>query len=139
MAHDQQARCARLPDKITPIFLPSGAPELNPGENVWQYLRQNWLSNTVYENYEAIVDAACEPWCKLIADPERSHTSECETGPTSVNRYDLQDETDRWRGFRRRLLEWFHLSEPNRRKGHYGAAVRTATQCEVEPARGQGV
>src|SRR5580704_9988804 len=36
-----------VPDNITPIFLPSRAPELNPVENVWQYLRQNWLSNTV--------------------------------------------------------------------------------------------
>ena len=34
------------PGNITPIFLPSRAPELNPVENVWQYLRQNWLSNT---------------------------------------------------------------------------------------------
>jgi transposase len=38
-----------VPDNITPIFLPSRAPELNPVENVWQYLRQNWLSNTVFE------------------------------------------------------------------------------------------
>jgi hypothetical protein len=36
-------------------------------ENVWQYLRQNWLSNTVFENYDAIVDAA---WRKLIAQPQ---------------------------------------------------------------------
>ncbi|TPK54942.1 hypothetical protein FJ546_29265 [Mesorhizobium sp. B2-4-19] len=27
-----------------PIFLPSWAPELNPVENVWQCMRQNWLS-----------------------------------------------------------------------------------------------
>jgi hypothetical protein len=60
-----------LPDNITPIFLPSRAPELNPVENVWQYLRQNWLSNTVFEDYDAIVDAACQAWRKLIADPER--------------------------------------------------------------------
>jgi hypothetical protein len=25
------------------------APELNPVENVWQYLRANWLSNRVFE------------------------------------------------------------------------------------------
>ena len=43
-----------VPENITPIFLPSRAPELNPVENVWQYLRQNWLSNTVFENYDAI-------------------------------------------------------------------------------------
>jgi transposase len=48
-----------VPENITPIFLPSRAPELNPVENIWQYLRQNWLSNTVFENYDAIVDAAC--------------------------------------------------------------------------------
>ena len=59
-----------VPDNITPIFLPSRAPELNPVENVWQYLRQNWLSNTVFENYDAIVDAACTAWRKLIAQPE---------------------------------------------------------------------
>jgi transposase len=59
-----------VPDNITPIFLPSRAPELNPVENVWQYLRQNWLSNTVFENYDAIVDAACAAWPKLIAQPE---------------------------------------------------------------------
>ena len=59
-----------VPDNITPIFLPSRAPELNPVENVWQYLRQNWLSNTVFENYDAIVDAACAAWRKLITQPE---------------------------------------------------------------------
>src|ERR1700756_4551207 len=59
-----------VPDNITPIFLPSRAPELNPVENVWQYLRQNWLSNTVFENYDAIVDAACKAWRNLIAQPE---------------------------------------------------------------------
>jgi putative transposase len=60
-----------VPKNITPIFLPSRAPELNPVENVWQYLRQNWLSNTVFENHDAIVDAACDAWRKLIAQPER--------------------------------------------------------------------
>jgi hypothetical protein len=47
------------------------ALELNPVENVWQYLRQNWLSNTVFDNYDAIVDAACNAWRNLTADPER--------------------------------------------------------------------
>jgi transposase len=56
-----------VPDNITPIFLPSRAPELNPVENIWQHLRRNWLSNTVFENYDAIIDAACAAWRKLIA------------------------------------------------------------------------
>ena len=59
-----------VPANITPILLPSRAPELNPVENVWQYLRSNWLSNRVFETYDAIIDAACEAWMKLIAMPE---------------------------------------------------------------------
>jgi hypothetical protein len=46
------------------------APELNPVENVWRHLRQNWLANTVFEDYDAIVDAACAAWRKPIAQPE---------------------------------------------------------------------
>ena len=62
-----------MPENITPIFLPSRAPELNPVENVWQYLRQNWISNTVFENYDAIVDAACDAWRKLTARARNHH------------------------------------------------------------------
>jgi transposase len=58
-----------VPKNLTLIFLPSRAPELNPVENIWQYLRQTWLSNRVFETYEAIVDAACEAWRKLLAQP----------------------------------------------------------------------
>ena len=58
-----------VPKTITLILLPPRSPELNPVENVWQYLRQNWLSNRVFETYEDIVDAACDAWCKLIAQP----------------------------------------------------------------------
>ena len=50
-----------VPTNITPIFLPSRAPELNPVENLWQYLRGNWLSNRVFETYDAIIDAAAKP------------------------------------------------------------------------------
>lgn len=55
---------------ITIILLPSRSPELNPVENIWQYMRQNWPSNRVYETYEAILDAGCDAWNKLIAQPE---------------------------------------------------------------------
>ena len=40
-------------------------------ENVWQYLRQNGLSNTVFDNYDAIIDAARDAWRRLIAQPEK--------------------------------------------------------------------
>ena len=62
-----------VPNNITPIFLPSRAPELNPVENIWQYLRQNWLSNTVFENYDAIVDAARDAVAKSHRLPQTDH------------------------------------------------------------------
>jgi hypothetical protein len=39
--------------------LATNAPELNQVENVWNYLRSNYLSNVVWETYNAIVDACC--------------------------------------------------------------------------------
>ena len=54
------------PKNLSLIFLPSRAPELNPAENIWQFLRQNPLSNRVFETYEEIFDAACDAWNRLI-------------------------------------------------------------------------
>ena len=59
-----------VPKNVTLILLPSRAPELNSVENVWQYLRQNWLSNRVFTTYKVIIEAACEAWRKLIAQPD---------------------------------------------------------------------
>jgi len=59
-----------LPANLTIILLPSRSPELNPVENVWQYLRQNWLSNWVFSTYDAILDAACQAWNSLVDQPD---------------------------------------------------------------------
>lgn len=59
----------KMPKNIIPVFLPPRSPELNPVENVWQYMRQNWLSNRVYDNYDAVVEACCEAWNKLTEKP----------------------------------------------------------------------
>ena len=58
-----------VPKNITIILLPARSPELNPAENIWQYLRSNWLSNTVFEDYDEIVDAGCAAWNKLMLEP----------------------------------------------------------------------
>ena len=60
----------KVPDNISLLSLPPYSPELNPTENVWQFLRQNFLSNRVFSCYRAIVDACCEAWNKLIAMPD---------------------------------------------------------------------
>ena len=61
----------RIPDNLSLLPLPPKSPELNPVENVWQFLRQNKLSNRIFDGYEAIVTAACEAWNSLLATPER--------------------------------------------------------------------
>ena len=60
----------QLPENITMIFLPSWSPELNPVENIWQYLRANWLSNQLFDTYEHIIEAACDAWRNLVDQPQ---------------------------------------------------------------------
>ena len=59
----------KCPRNLTLIFLPSRSPELNPVENIWQYMRGNWLSNSVFETYEDIVEATCDAWSRLTELP----------------------------------------------------------------------
>ena len=47
----------------------SGA--LNPQENVWQFLRDNWLSNRIFKSYDDVVDHCCEAWNNLVDQPWR--------------------------------------------------------------------
>jgi transposase len=60
-----------IPDNISLLKLPPYSPKINPAENVWEHLRHNQLSNRVYENYEAIVEACCDAWNKLTAETGR--------------------------------------------------------------------
>ncbi len=57
-----------MPGNITLIRLPRYAPELNSAENIWEYLRKNKLSNTVFDSYDDIVDKACQAWLFFAND-----------------------------------------------------------------------
>ena len=63
-----------VPDNITLLPLPPKCPELNVMENVWQFMRDNWLSNRVFTSHENIVELCCEAWNKLIDQPWRIMT-----------------------------------------------------------------
>ena len=58
-----------VPDNITIVPLPPKCPELNPQENVWQFIRDNWLSNRVFDDADALLDHCCDAWNKLEAQP----------------------------------------------------------------------
>lgn len=42
-----------VPPNITLMPLPPRCPELNPVENVWQFMRDNWLSNRMSRSVRA--------------------------------------------------------------------------------------
>lgn len=60
-----------IPENISLLPLPGYSPELNPVENVWEYLRGNKLSSRVWDSYDAILIACRDAWNFLIRDPDR--------------------------------------------------------------------
>jgi transposase len=60
-----------VPDNIRLLSLPPYSPELNPMENVWDYLRQNKLCAQVWNTYDDILEACKNAWNFLIDDPHR--------------------------------------------------------------------
>jgi hypothetical protein len=67
----EKAKDLRVPDNIFLMTLPPYSPELNPMENVWDYLRDNKLSNTVWNDDDAITSACKQAWDFLAASPDR--------------------------------------------------------------------
>ena len=61
----------KWPANMSPLFIPAGCPELNAHENIWQYLRQNYLSNRIFATYTDILDAAADACNKLLAEGGR--------------------------------------------------------------------
>lgn len=60
-----------IPANITLLPLPPRSPELNPVENIWQFMRENWISNRVFKSYDEIVAISADAWNKLIDQPWR--------------------------------------------------------------------
>jgi len=47
---------------LTLISLPPASPELNPTEQVWRQLREDYLANRCFKDGEEIVRASCDAW-----------------------------------------------------------------------------
>jgi len=55
---------------LTLLSLPPASPELNPTEQVWQVLRDMYLANRCYEDYDDIVRSCCDAWNGWTNVPE---------------------------------------------------------------------
>lgn len=60
-----------VPANISLLPLPPYSPELNAQEDIWQFLRENYLSICVFETYQEIVDTCCSAWNALVAETGR--------------------------------------------------------------------
>ncbi len=69
-----------VPINITLLPLPPRSPELNPVENVWQFMRDNWLSNRVFKSYDDIVALCCDAWTISSTARGKSCPSDCANG-----------------------------------------------------------
>src|SRR5258707_1587705 len=63
------AKDLKIPNKLSLLPLPTRAPEFNPQENIWQFMRANWLSNRILKSFDDIVDHCCYAWKTLIDQP----------------------------------------------------------------------
>jgi hypothetical protein len=59
----------KIPSNLSLMPLPLRSPELNSQENIWQFMRQNRLSNRVFKSFDDIVDHCCYAWNTLIDQP----------------------------------------------------------------------
>ena len=59
-----------IPENLSLLTLPLYNPELNPIENVWQYLRANWRAISVFDTCEIIAEACCAAWNRFEGEPE---------------------------------------------------------------------
>ena len=58
-------------DDLSLVKIPPYSPELNPIEQVWQWLRQNELANRCFKGYDDIVNSCSDAWNNFIACSER--------------------------------------------------------------------
>jgi DDE superfamily endonuclease len=74
-AGSRTAKKLAVPSNVTLVRLPPYAPQLNPVERVWLYLRERHLSHRLLDDYHAVVDALCRAWNALTAERLQSLTS----------------------------------------------------------------
>ncbi len=63
-----------IPTNLHPLRLPPYCPDLNPQENVWKVLREDWFDNLIFSSMKAVEDRL-ELALKTMGDqPEKLRT-----------------------------------------------------------------
>lgn len=62
------------PPNISLTPLPPKAPERNPAENLWPFIRDNCLSNRLLQSCDDIPDHGCAAWRRIADQPWRNIT-----------------------------------------------------------------
>ena len=63
-----------IPNNISLLHLPPYSPELNPMENVFEFLKSSQLANRVFETVEDVTLAVRRAWLDFSEDPKRIHS-----------------------------------------------------------------
>src|SRR3974377_1603959 len=63
------AKTLKVPNNVSLLSLPPRSPDLHGQEQIYQFMRQNWLSNRVFKTFDDIVDHCCSAWNTLIDQP----------------------------------------------------------------------
>lgn len=65
-----QFSAPRHPRQYLLLPLPPYSPEFNPVENIWAFMRSNYLSHRVFADYDAILKACADAWNALMKLPQ---------------------------------------------------------------------
>jgi len=66
------AKALKVPANMTFFHLPPYSPELNAAERVWAYLRQHYLSNRIFRDYDELFHQTTVAWNRLSQNRLRS-------------------------------------------------------------------
>jgi len=69
---------------VAPLFLPPASPELNPMEQVWKWIKDHFLSNRVFDDYDDIEESSCDAW-NIFASSKSLFDSMCNPDWAKVN------------------------------------------------------
>lgn len=54
-----KSKTLEIPENICLLFILSNSPELNPVEHIWDYIRETFFNNRVFNSLETVVDKLC--------------------------------------------------------------------------------